>query len=147
MLMRPGHVKGHQDVNGKVIDGGSYQSNFWPDKFVSKWHEILKQDLEQINTELQNRKRIEGKDEEPLAAVLHQSNTVQFYSDLGPASHYISHSACFSCLVRELPEHPLPYVPGVWTPMELRTHQARLLWKNALSIPRNRNGQSHGKLE
>jgi hypothetical protein len=31
----------------------------------------------------------------------------KFYKDLAPANHFISNSACFSCL-RELPEHPLP---------------------------------------
>lgn len=79
-----------------------------PKKFVSKWREILKWNLKWIYKNLQDRKRFETKDEEPLAAELHQSNAIVFYSTPALASHYISHLACFSCLVRELPEHPLP---------------------------------------
>ncbi len=42
-----------------------------------------------------------------IATILHRERMDNFYSTLGKASNFISHSACFSCL-RGLPEFILP---------------------------------------
>ena len=107
--MRASHAKGHQNIEGKLVGRGGYRSSFSSRRFSPKWHEILSNALQEIFEESNSllTSNSDESEEESVATNLHHRCMNRFYEALHPATHFISHSACFSCL-RELPEHPLP---------------------------------------
>jgi hypothetical protein len=107
-LTKSGHTKGHQNAEGKILAAGEYITNFRADEFSETWIRALKHHLEGIEKKLSELKfKREKITELEIASQLHRDNLNEFFSSLGGASRFVSHTTCYCCL-RELPEHPLP---------------------------------------
>ncbi|KAI8631062.1 FabD/lysophospholipase-like protein [Xylariaceae sp. FL1651] len=105
--VRTSHTKGHQNINGKLIGNGSYQSDFEPGTFASKWTKTICNQLALFQDATYNLGQKISRSDIYIAAILHRQRMNNFYNGLGNASDFLSHTACFSCL-REFPECPLP---------------------------------------
>lgn len=106
--VREGHTKGHQNVKGKIIGAGEYQSSFSFETFQDNWLQLLLDNLQEFQQALED-KMLNNRQalEKAIASAQHRQYMNAFYKRLGGAQLYISHTACFGCL-REMPEHPLP---------------------------------------
>ncbi|KAI3328065.1 FabD/lysophospholipase-like protein [Xylariaceae sp. AK1471] len=105
--VRTAHMKGHQNVHGKLIGYGSFESNFEADTFAPKWIQTICDRLALLqNTAFKLGREIRRSDVQ-IATILHRERISNFYAGLGNPSNFISHAACFSCL-REFPECTLP---------------------------------------
>lgn len=107
--VKSGHSpKGHQNSLGAVIGPGAYETDFDPTVFGSEWVEIIQANLTGLqNATFQLGRKLPGRTDAEIAALLHRQRVNDFYNSLGNVAEFVSHSACFSCL-RELPECPLP---------------------------------------
>ena len=104
---REGHAKGHQTESGKPIGNGGYQSRFVADHYRPVWHHNLQEvllDIEQAMTQPSNLRV----SEERKAADIHLQRMNDFYHKLGGAVQFYSNATCLSCLLQDMPEHPLP---------------------------------------
>jgi hypothetical protein len=111
-----GHIRGHQDKNGRLLSVGKYTNSFNEKDFEDDWHSMLTTNLDHIREQMERMRAGEvAREEENAAQVLHLKRMNEFYSNLGDLSTYTNHSACFCCL-RELPEHPLPCGHVLCTP-------------------------------
>jgi hypothetical protein len=113
-----GHIRGHQDISGRLLSTGPYRSagNFTEKNFKEDWQLMLDTNLENAQMQMQRMRTGEiVMEEEETAEKLHLQRLDEFYSNLGDLSVYVNHSACFCCL-RELPEHPLPCGHVLCTP-------------------------------
>ncbi|KAI1343005.1 hypothetical protein F5Y15DRAFT_428961 [Xylariaceae sp. FL0016] len=98
------HEKGHQDCDGKGIGQGSYESQFDPQTFQHTFRKLTCDHLSKLqNSAYEIGKKLRGRTDPQIAAILHRERIIDFYSSFGNVSDFVSHSACFSCL-RELPE-------------------------------------------
>lgn len=86
---------------------GNYNSKFSYEAYKQKWRKVLQKNLEEIHQEVQERTPSSHGDEKKSASIVHLELINNFYSTLGSAEIFKSHSTCFGCL-REYPEHPLP---------------------------------------
>ena len=107
--VRSGHnPKGHQNIHGKIIGNGSYQSSFDPTTFGPEWSKLIRMSLLRLlSASFELGQKLPGRTDLQIASLLHRERINEFYSIVGNVSAYVSHSACFSCL-RELPECVLP---------------------------------------
>ena len=107
--VRSGHnPKGHQNIHGKIIGNGSYQSSFDPTTFGPEWSKLIRTSLLRLlSASFELGQALPGRTDLQIASLLHRERINEFYSIVGNVSAYVSHSACFSCL-RELPECVLP---------------------------------------
>ncbi|KAJ0109487.1 hypothetical protein J7T55_000413 [Diaporthe amygdali] len=109
--VRSGHnPKGHQNVQGKIIANGSYQSTLNLETFQPEWTALIRRSLEAIEGAMSKLSQaFPAKTELTTAALLHRERLNDFYRvlDADGATAFVSHSACLSCL-RELPECALP---------------------------------------
>lgn len=100
--VRAGHTKGHQLQQGHVV-AGDYQSQFSPETHRHWYRNNIYEILGELLFQLRNFDK-----EEEAAARIHQEMILDpFYKHFGGAHQYLSHSACFSCLVNPA-EHCLP---------------------------------------
>lgn len=115
--MKSGHnPKGHQNIEGRIIAAGDYQSNFHADEYADDWYENIRRNLDGIQRALQDTLiRLPHMTEQQAVSDLHRERMNDFYRLVGQAPDFVSHSTCFSCL-RELPEHPLPCGHVICTP-------------------------------
>lgn len=102
-----GHIKGHQNADARVIAVGEYRSAFNYKDYSQNWRRVLRKHLAEIHQKVQERTVSSQGDEKTLASIVHLELINNFYSALGSAEIFKSHSACFGCL-RGYPEHPLP---------------------------------------
>ncbi|KAI9769094.1 MAG: hypothetical protein M1840_004445 [Geoglossum simile] len=108
-----GHTKGHQSRDGYIFASGHYESKALTPDFRSTFLNNIYNNLQQLQKEL-TRGANDPKKQTP--ATIHQKNILRpFYSHIGGSHRYISHSVCFSCLMRP-PEHPLPCDHVLCTP-------------------------------
>ena len=123
-LVMAGHsAKGHQRIDGRILEPGEYLSDFDMFKTLRAWNNSLIQNIGDIQQKLE-RKRLQQSDndqpfddddEQAAMSELHGKLTRAFFENIGNVSQFTSHVACFSCL-RELPEHPLPCGHVLCTP-------------------------------
>lgn len=103
-----GHVaKGHQNVAGKLLGDGEYESEFRFDSYNEKWKTHLRQNLKDLEQLRQLRASEHHLPPIVAASQVHKELVNDFFRNLGGASKFLSNATCFCCL-RELPEHPLP---------------------------------------
>lgn len=102
-----GHIKGHQNSSARVIATGKYHSKFNYEGYEQKWGQDLRRNLLEIHQKVLERTISSQRDEKTSASIVHLELINNFYSTLGSAEIFKSHSACFGCL-REYPEYPLP---------------------------------------
>ncbi|KAH6656249.1 hypothetical protein BKA67DRAFT_514151 [Truncatella angustata] len=108
--MRSGHnPKGHQNIQGKIIGNGDYESDLDPSEFAPTWNHFIRQSLIQLQSSaFRLSQEFPDMPEIQVAALLHRERLNEQYSNiLGAATDFISYSACLCCL-RELPECALP---------------------------------------
>jgi hypothetical protein len=106
--IREGHVKGHQNDDGKIIGDGRYQSTFDAEKFGPEWSRLLTREVLRIQKRLQERVLVTPQaSDRYLICTMHRDTLRRFYQSPKDARKFICHLACFCCL-RGLPEHPLP---------------------------------------
>jgi predicted acylesterase/phospholipase RssA/energy-coupling factor transporter ATP-binding protein EcfA2 len=114
--VKAGHnTKGHQLKSGQVLAVGDYYSSFSPQRYrvvfrddiytvLAKLLELLQATGESSDTGLEH------------AANIHRDFVLKnFFKHLKGPKEFISHTACFSCLV-SIPEHPLPCGHVLCTP-------------------------------
>jgi hypothetical protein len=107
-VTREGHVKGHQDKDGKIIGTGSYRAALSVADHGAKWSRLLSEEVRRIERNL--RMKVEATPQAPqrsLVSTLHATALQRLYQSPEEARKCISHLACFCCLCA-LPEHPLP---------------------------------------
>jgi len=114
--VKAGHRKGHQSKSGQIIAVGQYESSFtldaYRDTFRNDIYAILVTLLERLQDTTQSSKHLEGLE----AANIHRDSVLQnFFQHLNGPKNFISHTACFSCLIYP-PEHPLPCGHVLCTP-------------------------------
>ena len=99
--------KGHQNSKGKVFAQGPYQSRFSYNDYHNEFCDLVFNEL----TKLLKRLKSDCNDRDADAQTafnIHRDVVLQtFYLSLGGAHQFLSHSACFCCLVSP-PEHVLP---------------------------------------
>ncbi|KAI0137141.1 hypothetical protein BJ170DRAFT_573205 [Xylariales sp. AK1849] len=108
--VRSGHnPKGHQNVQGKIIGNGDYESDLDPAEFSPVWSQLIRASLIQLqSSSFRLGQEFPDMPELQIAALLHRERLNEQYSNiLGTATDFISYSACLCCL-RELPECALP---------------------------------------
>lgn len=100
--------KGHQNISGKVLAVGPFQSDFEATNYEDTWITSLRDHVDTMrrNLQLETFSTATFK-EEDLALQLHIRNMDVFFKHFGSATKFRSHSACFCCL-RETPTEPLP---------------------------------------
>lgn len=102
--------KGHQLKNGKVLAVGGYVSQFSFERHREEFQQEIYIRLTGLLAELRSRMEHDDRPEAQAAAEIHKDSVmVHFFnhSARGQSNNFISHSACFSCLI-EPPEHALP---------------------------------------
>ncbi|KAL8968226.1 MAG: hypothetical protein Q9183_002563 [Haloplaca sp. 2 TL-2023] len=100
-----GHnTKGHQTAQGKLIETGEYVPSFRYHNDLRQWIQSLEKEL--ANIEFAKDTSRPMLNPENVIPTLHVDNLQAFYSNIGSASDFKSHSTCFCCL-REVPLHPL----------------------------------------
>ncbi|KAI0903577.1 hypothetical protein F4823DRAFT_635572 [Ustulina deusta] len=105
--LKNSHMKGHQNIRGKLIGNGSYEANFEIETLGSWWIDTISDQLTLLQNSAYKLCQSISRTDVQIATILHRERMDNFYSTLGKASNFISHSACFSCL-RGLPEFILP---------------------------------------
>lgn len=108
--VRSGHnPKGHQNIHGRIIGNGDYESDLDPAEFAPTWTQLIRQSLIQLqSSSFRLSQEFPDMPELQVAALLHRERLNEQYSNiLGAATDFISYSACLCCL-RELPECALP---------------------------------------
>ncbi|KAK6071894.1 hypothetical protein SCUP515_07678 [Seiridium cupressi] len=108
--VRSGHnPKGHQNIQGKIIGNGDYESDLDPAEFAPAWNQLIRQSLIQLQSSaFRLSQEFPDMPELQVAALLHRERLNEQYSNiLGAATDFVSYSACLCCL-RELPECALP---------------------------------------
>ncbi|KAI9691461.1 MAG: hypothetical protein M1822_007532 [Bathelium mastoideum] len=108
--------KGHQTARGKIISSGPYESAFSRFNFSDQWKFFLKNRLQEIEAEFQEKRNATmPKNDNPLtvndrtlAYDLHKKCMARFFHSYEgySASKFISLTTCYCCLM-EVPEHPL----------------------------------------
>ncbi|KAL5397840.1 hypothetical protein PMIN03_006175 [Paraphaeosphaeria minitans] len=110
------HPKGHQNKRGHIIGTGPYEAYFTFDNFMEDWANHLRASLTNFQNILSSRRLMSPSvDEVQIVSKIHHGNLNKFYSHLGGAQRFISHTACFCCL-REVAEHALPCGHVICTP-------------------------------
>ena len=101
-------AKGHQNIRGKILGNGSFESSFSYEEFINTWLSMITEDVlavqSAIDEELVADQRI---DEEQIATEYHLRELTVFYERYGGALNYKSNTVCYCCF-RETPKHPLP---------------------------------------
>lgn len=108
--VRSGHnPKGHQNIQGKIIGNGDYESELEPAEYAPAWNQLIRQSLIQLQSSaFRLSQEFPDMPELQVSALLHRERLNEQYSNvLGAATDFISYSACLCCL-RELPECALP---------------------------------------
>ncbi|PKY01131.1 hypothetical protein P168DRAFT_329858 [Aspergillus campestris IBT 28561] len=107
--VRSGHqAKGHQLKDGRVLAVQEYQSSFTADAFRQTFRSMIFKNLTALLMKLVAATGRSADREMQEAAVIHRDMVLKnFYRHLGGPSMFISHTACYACLV-EPPEHALP---------------------------------------
>lgn len=107
--VRSGHqAKGHQLKDGRVLAVQEYQSSFTADAFRQTFRSMIFKNLTALLMKLVAATGRSADREMREAAVIHRDMVLKnFYRHLGGPSMFISHTACYACLV-EPPEHALP---------------------------------------
>ena len=103
-----GHAsKGHQNKDGKLLESGGFRSSFHYNNELGNWIQGLEHEIMQMQ-EKKDRALLDGPDlnSEEITSKLHLENIRYFYTQIGSAINFTSHSTCFCCL-REIPVHPL----------------------------------------
>ena len=103
-----GHAsKGHQNKEGKVLASGDFVPSFHYNSDLGNWIRRLEREIMQIQ-ETRDKALLAWPDlnAEEITSKLHLENINRFYTQIGSASNFMSHSTCFCCL-REIPVHPL----------------------------------------
>lgn len=117
MNVRSSHTaKGHQTAVGKIISSGPYESTFSWFYFSDQWKFFLKNRLQEIEAEFQEKRNatVPKKDnplsvnDRILAYDLHKKCMGRFFSSYEgySALNIVSLTSCYCCLM-EVPEHPL----------------------------------------
>jgi predicted acylesterase/phospholipase RssA len=106
--VKAGHTKGHQSKNGQILQSGEYISEFSPDSYRDEFRNDiyfnLVKLLEKLRDATQESKHLELQE----AANIHRHLVLHnFFDHLYGAQSFISHTACYSCLIWT-PQHPLP---------------------------------------
>ncbi|KAK6522294.1 hypothetical protein TWF281_002858 [Arthrobotrys megalospora] len=108
---RVGHnTKGHQDSNGKIISAGKYYVTSLTEEHFELFQKSIKKHLVLIEHKLKSKLRgnEERYDEAERIAIsnIHRDDyMIPFYTSVGGPEHFISHSACFVCLVHSAEHH------------------------------------------
>jgi hypothetical protein len=123
--VKVGHRKGHQLKDGQVVAVGEYFSSFssatYRDVFRYDVYRFLAGLLETLQDVTQNSKESEAQE----AANIHRDLVLRnFFHHLDGPKNFISHTACFSCLISP-PEHPLPCGHVLCTPCVKAFGEAR----------------------
>ncbi|KAF9892309.1 hypothetical protein FE257_002086 [Aspergillus nanangensis] len=107
--VRSGHqAKGHQLKNGRVLAVQDYESSFTAEGFRETFRNMICNNLGALVLKLQQVTGSSTENELNEAAIIHRELVLKnFYRHLGGSSKFISHTACYACLV-EPPEHALP---------------------------------------
>ena len=103
-----GHAsKGHQNEKGDVLATGDYVPSFHYNSNMCRWIQRLEQEMNYMQ-ESRDKALLARPDlsAEEITSTLHLGNLSKFYTQIGSASKFMSHSTCFCCL-REIPVHPL----------------------------------------
>ncbi|KAF9738488.1 hypothetical protein PMIN01_03771 [Paraphaeosphaeria minitans] len=91
-------------------------ANITFDNFMEDWANHLRASLTNFQNILSSRRLMSPSvDEVQIVSKIHHGNLNKFYSHLGGAQRFISHTACFCCL-REVAEHALPCGHVICTP-------------------------------
>ncbi|KAF2441827.1 hypothetical protein P171DRAFT_418623 [Karstenula rhodostoma CBS 690.94] len=110
------HSKGHQNKRGHIIGTGPYEAYFTFDNFMEDWAHHLRASLTDFQNTLSSKRMMSPSvDEVQIVSKIHHANLNKFYSRLGGAQCFVSHTTCFCCL-RELAEHALPCGHVLCTP-------------------------------
>jgi energy-coupling factor transporter ATP-binding protein EcfA2 len=115
--VKAGHnTKGYQLKNGQVLAVGGYQSSFAPQEYRAGFRNDIYTALARLLEELQEANSESSHLELEQAAHIHRDWVLKhFFNHLGGPKEFVSHTACFSCLV-SIPEHPLPCGHVLCTP-------------------------------
>ena len=117
MNVKSSHTaKGHQTARGRIISSGPYESAFSSFNFSDQWKIFLKNRLQEIEAEFQEKRNATvPKKDDPLtvndrilAYDLHKKCMGRFFRSYEGynALKFISLTTCYCCLM-EVPEHPL----------------------------------------
>lgn len=115
--VRAGHQsKGHQLSNGRVTGVGAYESDFTPEKYRDIFQYCVLRSLKDLLMRLGEDTKNDLRHELQKAGEIHCEKVLHhFYRHLHGATNFISHTACFCCLVAP-PEHALPCGHVLCTP-------------------------------
>lgn len=115
--VKAGHnTKGHQLKGGQVLAVGGYCSSFTPEKYRLAFRDDIYIALAKLLENLQEATRESTHLELEQAANIHRDSVLKnFFKHITEPQNFISHTACFSCLVSP-PEHPLPCGHVLCTP-------------------------------
>ncbi|PLB46500.1 hypothetical protein P170DRAFT_457118 [Aspergillus steynii IBT 23096] len=115
--VRSGHqAKGHQLKNGRVLAVEPYVSSFSAEGFRKTFRSMTFNNLVALLKKLIDETRLSDNLELNQAAAIHRDLVLKnFYHHLGGPAKFISHTACYACLV-EPPEHLLPCGHVLCTP-------------------------------
>jgi energy-coupling factor transporter ATP-binding protein EcfA2 len=106
--VKAGHIKGHQLKSGQVLAVGNYCSSFSAESYRPTFRNNIYRMLAKLLEKLQNATQTTKYMETQEAANIHRDTVLRhFFHHLDGPKNFISHTACFSCLIAP-PEHPLP---------------------------------------
>ena len=110
------NTKGHQLRSGQVLAVGDYQSSFASQEYRVLFRNDIYTALAKLLELLQEATSESSHLELEKAANIHRDYVLMnFFNHLGGPKEFISHTACFSCLV-SAPEHALPCGHVLCTP-------------------------------
>lgn len=101
------HIKGHQANNGKIFAKGEYKSSFEHKRFFHQWIDQIDENINDLNTSLQQQFAHAGQDEKVLLPKIHRKAMANFYQVNISVSSFRSHTTCLCC-VAKIPEIELP---------------------------------------
>jgi predicted acylesterase/phospholipase RssA len=115
--VKAGHnTKGHQLKNGQVLATGEYVSDFSAKSYREIFRNDIYRNLEKLLERLFAATKEMPERELQAAADIHKEVVLRrFFKHLNGPEKFISHSACFSCLISP-PEHSLPCGHVLCTP-------------------------------
>jgi predicted acylesterase/phospholipase RssA/energy-coupling factor transporter ATP-binding protein EcfA2 len=107
--VKAGHnSKGHQLKSGQVLAVGAYSSSFTPEIYRVKFRNDIYTTLAELLEKLHEATKNSTHRELEKAGEIHRDYVLRnFFHHLNGSQSFMSHTACFSCLVSP-PEHPLP---------------------------------------
>lgn len=107
--VKAGHnTKGHQLKSGQVLATGEYESHFSANSYREYFRNDIYLNLEKLLERLFAATKEKPERELQAAADIHKDVVLRrFFKHLDGPENFISHSACFSCLISP-PEHSLP---------------------------------------